>query len=95
MNVQFSCDCYREGMAYAFSTENVSYLSNIDFKDKTCLSVIGGGCVPLYMGVLGAKEIVTFDCTNVAYMSLKLKYDYLEDFLNQKNSYQNIILFPR
>ncbi|MCI6626923.1 MAG: hypothetical protein MSH29_01280 [Tenericutes bacterium] len=47
---------------YPFATENVAgCFSGYDFKDKDCLTVLGSSVQALYMYLMGAKKVTTFD----------------------------------
>lgn len=91
-SVQFS----NNSKVYAFSTENLEYLKQIDLKDKKILTIGGSLDQNLVCELLNAKEVLNIDINENAYQYAQLKWgalkvlsykEYLDFFMRGDNSF--------
>ena len=97
---------HRFDRIYPFATENVrACLSDYEFSNKDCLTVLGSGVQALYMFLKGARSVSTFDVNSLAiyyYEFLKafilsgLDFSsyrklFIKSFGNKDNTYKKIL----
>lgn len=75
---------------YPFATENVAgCFSGYDFKDKDCLTVLGSSVQALYMYLMGAKKVTTFDINPLTIYYLHFQKAFLLSKMKFKD-YKNM-----
>ena len=78
---------------YPFATENVKEcFSSYNFKDKDCLTILGSGIQAMYMYLMGAKNITTFDVNPLAIYYLYFQKSFLlsgMEFKDYKNMFHD------
>lgn len=78
------------GKIYSFTTENLSYMEQMNFKDKNVMTIGGSFDQAIVAYMLGAKKVINIDINPVAKYWAELKYICLKTL--GYNDYKSFLL---